>query len=1106
MILVAALIFLDWFSLTETTLRVDDNEGWLCGVGEFECTGFDTFPILRWLLIAAATAPLVLAWIVVRGHKLSWAPGELTMVVGFTAFVLILYNGFIDKPGQGPDEIGIGLDAALNDAPSGTDATLRLNEDETYTLAAADFGFGDPAEGDDFAGVVITSLPTAGVLVYDADGPGGESGVPVSAGQFVTAAQLAAHALIYVPAADGNGEGYDSFTFQVRDDGGTDNGGQDTDQSPNVVTFNVVPINDAPVLDLNVNEMGTGATLSYAENDPVAPIAPDATVNDVDHPDYENGRLSVRITNGVDGEDELSIINQGTGAGEIGYASGIITYEGVGSAIWCLREYRVRQSPSTWISTKQASRPPQSRRWSGRSATGISSDDPSAASRDVEFSLQEPTASGALTTVSTATITVAPVDDVAVARNDAFTTDAVTTIAGPGANVFADNGAGVDTDPDSALTVTAVAGGTIGMQFALPSGALLTLNANGTFSYDPNGAFDATPAPGSGASNQPDQDSFIYELAGGSTATVTIAINGLDSNDFLLGTAGPDTLTGGIGNDIINGLADDDFIDGGQGTDTMSGGAGNDTYIVDNAGDVVIEQADGGSDIIYSSVSYALGAGSQVETLAARDIASTAALSLAGNELANTIIGNIGANYLDGGGGADVLAGFQGNDTYIVDNAGDVVIEQADGGSDIIYSSVSYALGAGSHVETLAARDIASTAALSLAGNELANTIMGNIGANYLDGGGGADVLAGFQGNDTYIVDNAGDVVIEQADGGSDIIYSSVSYALGAGSHVETLAARDIASTAALSLAGNELANTIMGNIGANYLDGGGGADVLAGFQGNDTYIVDNAGDVVIEQADGGSDIIYSSVSYALGAGSHVETLAARDIASTAALSLAGNELANTIMGNIGANYLDGGGGADVLAGFQGNDTYIVDNAGDVVIEQADGGSDIIYSSVSYALGAGSHVETLAARDIASTAALSLAGNELANTIMGNIGANYLDGGGGADVLAGFQGNDTFAFTTALGAGNVDFIVDFLSGADRIALDDAVFGGLAPGALPATAFHTGSVAADASDRIIYDAATGALYFDADGNGAGAQIQFATVHSGTTITASDFIVI
>ena len=71
---------------------------------------FETFPILRWLLLLAALAPLILAWIMVRGHKLSWAPGELTMVVGFAAIVLIGYNGIIDKPAPGAAEIGISLD------------------------------------------------------------------------------------------------------------------------------------------------------------------------------------------------------------------------------------------------------------------------------------------------------------------------------------------------------------------------------------------------------------------------------------------------------------------------------------------------------------------------------------------------------------------------------------------------------------------------------------------------------------------------------------------------------------------------------------------------------------------------------------------------------------------------------------------------------------------------------------------------------------------------------------------------------------------------------------------------------------------------------------
>src|ERR671923_59575 len=100
-LLVVSVLFLPWFSLTDTAERTQ-SDSWLCGANEFSCTGFETFPIMRWLLLAAALAPLILAWVIVRGHKLTWPPGELTMVVGFTAFVLVLYNGLIDIPA--PDD------------------------------------------------------------------------------------------------------------------------------------------------------------------------------------------------------------------------------------------------------------------------------------------------------------------------------------------------------------------------------------------------------------------------------------------------------------------------------------------------------------------------------------------------------------------------------------------------------------------------------------------------------------------------------------------------------------------------------------------------------------------------------------------------------------------------------------------------------------------------------------------------------------------------------------------------------------------------------------------------------------------------------------------
>lgn len=103
------LFLLPWFSV-DVGPQQTRQAAWICGTNDSSCTGFDTFPILRWFLLAGALAPLILAWIIVRGHKLSWPPGEMTMVVGFTMMVLIGYNGIIDKPGSGVTESFVGVD------------------------------------------------------------------------------------------------------------------------------------------------------------------------------------------------------------------------------------------------------------------------------------------------------------------------------------------------------------------------------------------------------------------------------------------------------------------------------------------------------------------------------------------------------------------------------------------------------------------------------------------------------------------------------------------------------------------------------------------------------------------------------------------------------------------------------------------------------------------------------------------------------------------------------------------------------------------------------------------------------------------------------------
>jgi len=88
-------IFLPWYSVENSRGTIGNGER---GPGDF--TGFEVHDIQRWLLLAAAVAPFILAYIVVRGHKLSWARGEMTAVSSIAAFGLIVYGGLIDKPGE----------------------------------------------------------------------------------------------------------------------------------------------------------------------------------------------------------------------------------------------------------------------------------------------------------------------------------------------------------------------------------------------------------------------------------------------------------------------------------------------------------------------------------------------------------------------------------------------------------------------------------------------------------------------------------------------------------------------------------------------------------------------------------------------------------------------------------------------------------------------------------------------------------------------------------------------------------------------------------------------------------------------------------------------
>ncbi|PXW90755.1 putative Ig domain-containing protein [Nitrosomonas sp. Nm84] len=475
--------------------------------------------------------------------------------------------------------------------------------------------------------------------------------------------------------------------------------------------------------------------------------------------------------------------------------------------------------------------------------------------------------------------------------------------------------------------------------------------------------------------------------------------------------------------------------------------------------------------------------------------------NLIGSNFNDNLTGNAQNNVLDGGSGTDTLVGGAGDDSYVVDLAGDIVTEKLSAGIDTVISSVTYTIKA--NVENLTLIGVLN---INGTGNALANTLIGNSASNTLNGSTGADTLMGRLGNDNYTVDNVNDIVTENVDEGTDKVNSSATYTLS--DNVENLS---LTGTAAINGTGNNLANILLGNSAANRLDGGAGADALKGGAGDDTYIVDNAGDIVGEILNAGSDTVNSSVTYTLP--NNVESLV---LSGASAINGTGNTLANTITGNAGANILNGGIGADTLIGGGGDDGYIVDNVGDIVIESLNQGIDRVNSAVTYILP--DNIENLT---LTGTAAIDAIGNGAANTLTGNGAPNQLTGGVGNDILNGAAGDNTltggsgrdyFQFKTAdhLTAGRIDTVTDYSVVDDTIKLENDIFTVFAsivmPDRIPVDQFVIGTQALDANDYIIYNSGTGALLYDADGVGGNDAVQFATLSTGLAMTNWDVHVI
>jgi trimeric autotransporter adhesin len=512
-------------------------------------------------------------------------------------------------------------------------------------------------------------------------------------------------------------------------------------------------------------------------------------------------------------------------------------------------------------------------------------------------------------------------------------------------------------------------------------------------------------------------DVVVEMAAQGRADTVQASLSwtlGQNIEHLTLTGSGHNTGRGNSADNTIVGNAGNNLIDGGGGADTMSGGLGNDTFLVDNTADIAFDSANGGIDLVKASVSYTLSG--QIEDL----VLTGTAQAGTGNGLANHLTGNASANILDGGAGADTMSGGAGGDTYVVDDANDLLIEAANGGSDEVQASVSWTLSAEFENLTL------TTWGLTGTGNAKNNVLTGSRLDDTLDGGAGADTMRGGDGSDTYIVESADDVVIEDNPWGTsnDHVLSSVDHVLGDGLEQLTL------TGSALNGTGNEGTNHITGTGAANTLnDGGGGGDTLEGGAGNDFYTFSRGGGTVVEHADGGVDIVetayYNGVALV---DDNVEILRLVSDQAQCGMGNAANNRIESTVADVGGYWdtLNGGEGADTLVGSDGWNTFVVDNAGDVLIDN--GGHDLVESSIDWTLTAG--FEYLFLTGSGNTRGTGHSGDEY---IKGNWGNNVISGGvGGQDTLDGWVGSDLFVISDVAG----DTVRDMELG-EKIKVDQA---------------------------------------------------------------------
>jgi Ca2+-binding RTX toxin-like protein len=592
--------------------------------------------------------------------------------------------------------------------------------------------------------------------------------------------------------------------------------------------------------------------------------------------------------------------------------------------------------------------------------------------------------------------------------------------------------------------------------------------------------------------------------------TVTIGAYGA----HILGYTGNDDLTGGNYGDVIDAKAGEDTVLGGGGNDTIYGHDGNDfIYGGDGDQDLIFggngnDQLDGGAtggDTIYG------------------DFGNDSLYG--GNGSSDVLYGGEGDDELGAGTGDDTIDGGAGNDTalfwgatairvdlaitvgqatgYGIDTLTSIEIVKTGSAGDILYGNTAdNQLFSGTGNDTLDGRDGDD----SLYGGAGVDYLSGGNGNDYINagnendfifGGAGNDRLTGGLGRDWFTIVSGSDTIADLGLGGADVLtvaagakvsatLAAAWTATGASSNEGTanlisagfavdlsaitsgIKGYSVTNTGgATALTGSGLMDRLWGGVGNGSLSGGGGDDVLVGGAGNDVFIVGSGTDTISDPGLG-TDASTLAAWASANASMWADWTASGGItdAGIAALTSAGFavDLVQMTVGTAGFRVTNIG-GATTLTGSGFDDTLVGGIEGDMLF----GGT----------------------------------GND---SLVGNDGEDRLMGGAGINILTGGAGADTFVFDLLTGAAH---ITDFTSGSDHILLAKSVLIGLGSvGTLTAADFWSADGAVtgqDTSDRVIYNTATGALYYDADGSGVKAAFQIAVLDGRPPLAYTDVFI-